>query len=191
MAGLRFLLPCVAGMLVLADCAVDSDVASQSISGSSGGGGATRSLADDVTIEVNRYRQQQGAKPLPRDRGLDQLARSHAEYLVKNRGTFSLHGTTVSHFGFDGRSLIARERLGFDSLSENVAATTGGTQGAAQSFRQLWVNSKSHEHNMRSAWTHTGVGVAMTDGGLVVAVQLFGTKGIRSHNEMVDKFRSF
>ena len=111
--------------------------------------------------------------------------------MIQNRGKFSLHGKTVSHFGFDGRSLVARERLGFDSLSENVASTTGGTQGAAQTFRQLWANSKGHEGNMRAAWTHTGVGVATASDGLVVAVQLFGVMGMRSHNEMLDKFRGF
>jgi len=189
--GIRCLLLCVAMAVIVSGCAVDSDVASQPIPGSSGSRGMNRNLADEVATEVNRYRQQKGAKPLPRDRGLDQLARSHAEYLVKNRGTFSLHGKTVSHFGFDGRSLVARERLGFDSVSENVASTTGGAPGAPQSFRQLWTNSKGHDGNMRAAWTHTGVGVAVADDGLVIAVQLFGTKGIRSHNEMVDKFRSF
>lgn len=188
---LRNVLFCVAAVVNLIGCAVDSGPASQPISGSSGSSPVSRSLADEVTAEVNRYRQQKGVQALPRHRGLDQLARGHAEYLVKNRGTFSLHGKNVSHFGFDGRSLVAREHMGFHSVSENVAASTGGTRGVAQTFRQLWVNSKAHENNMRAAWTHTGIGIAMTDDGTVVAVQLFGSKGMESHYDMMDKFRGF
>lgn len=176
---------------IMAGCMAEPDVAGKPVSGGSGASSVVRELVAEVTVEVNRYRQEKGAKPLPRDRGLDQLAQSHANYLLQNRGRFSLHGSIVSHMGFDGRALIARERLGFDNISENVAATSGGPRGAAQTFRRLWTNSRGHEYTMRSAWTHTGVGVAVADDGLVVAVQLFGVKGIRSHNDMVDKFRSF
>jgi hypothetical protein len=44
---------------------------------------------------------------------------------------------------------------------------------------------------MRGTWTHTGVGVAVADDGLVIAVQLFGLMGMRSHSDMMDKFRGF
>lgn len=182
---------CLSLVVMLAGCAADSDVATQPIAGSPGASSGARNLANEVTNEVNRYRQQIGAKPLPRDRGLDQLAQSHADYLVKNSGTFSLHGKTVSHYGFEGRSLVARKRLGYDSVSENVASSTGSTRSAAQTFRQLWTNSKGHKRNMSSSWTHTGVGVATTPEGLIVAVQLFGSKGMRSHNEMTDGFRGY
>jgi len=168
-----------------------SNMTNQAVAATSQSAESPKKIATDLVVEVNRYRQQKGAKPLPRDRGLDNLAQGHANYLVQNRGNFSLHGKTVSHFGFDGRSLVARERLGYDSISENVASTTGGTRGAAQTLRRVWTNSKGHEENMRAAWTHTGLGVATSDDGLVVAVQLFGIRGVRSHNEMIDKMRGF
>ncbi len=178
---------CLAGCVWLPGCMSDSSMGAQPIAGSSN----TTALAGAVASEVNRYRQQQGAKPLPRHRGLDNLAQGHANYLIKNRGSFSLHGRTVSHYGFDGRSLIARERLGFDSISENVASTTSGVQGAPQVLCRTWANSASHNQNMKASWTHTGVAVVTADDGLVVAVQLFGTMGMRSHNEMMDKMRGF
>jgi len=177
-----------AAITILSSCSNDPNMAA---GGSQQSSPEARTIAADVVVEVNKYRQQIGAKPLPRDRGLDNLAQSHANYLVQNRGKFSLHGKTVSHYGFDGRTLVARERLGFDSISENVASTMGGPRGAAQTFRQLWANSAGHQKNMSSKWTHTGVGVAMADDGLVIAVQLFAIKGMQSHNQMMDKMRGF
>jgi len=178
---------CLAGMLFLTGCGQESGMSEQPVLGST----TARKIADDLTVEVNRYRVEKGSRALPRHRGLDNLAQGHANYLLQNRGSFSLHGRTVSHIGFEGRSLVARERLGFDSISENVASTTGGPNAAARVLCRTWVNSKGHEFNMRAAWTHTGAGVAVADDGLVIAVQLFGTLGMRSHNQMIDRMRGF
>jgi uncharacterized protein YkwD len=150
-----------------------------------------RALAAKVHQEVNRYRLDRGARMLPRHPMLDRMAQQHADYLVRNQGRFSLHGGTVSHYGFDGRALMARERLGMNNLSENVAMTTVGTSQAPADILRLWAGSRNHEHNMNSNWSVTGVGVAVAADGTVVATQLFGTAGHSSHQQMVDKFRSF
>jgi uncharacterized protein YkwD len=161
------------------------------VSSSSPGNSVQKGLAGELFNEVNDYRRTKGVKPLVRHGGLDRLAHDHAHFLLSRRGTFSLHGRTVSHFGFEGRSTIAKHRFGFDGVSENIASTTGGTHKAPQIFRTLWINSPGHEHNMRSNWKFSGIGVATADDGTVIAVQMYATSGMPSHNQMVDKFRNF
>ena len=82
------------------------------------------SVTGGVLQEVNSYRREHGASDLERHAGLDRLAQEHSEYLMAHRGTFSLSGKNVSHIGFEGRTLIARERFQMESVSENVAAAS-------------------------------------------------------------------
>ena len=187
----KVLLQAVATIMITVSCAHEPKSTSMPVSKTMGGTPQSRNLSSQTFNEVNQYRGEKGAKPLQRHSGLDQLAQRHAQYLIDNRGTFTLHGRTVSHDGFVGRTLIAREHYGMNNISENVASTTGGTSNAPRVFRNIWVSSHGHEHNMRSAWTHTGVGVAMADDGTVVAVQLFAVQGMKSHDAMMDKFRGF
>jgi uncharacterized protein YkwD len=133
------------------------------------------SLSGQVLQEVNTYRRSHGASDLQRHAGLDRLAQEHCEYLRQNRGKFQLHGKNVSHFGFEGRALLARERYQMNNVSENVAAATNPGSKPAPTFVRLWAESKDHEKNMRSEWTHTGVGVVVDDDGMVYSTQLFAT----------------
>ncbi len=133
------------------------------------------SLSGQVLQRVNSYRSSVGASVLQRHAGLDRLAQEHSEYLRQHRGTFSLHGKNVSHYGFEGRALVARERYQMQSVSENVAATNHPGERPAPVIVNLWVGSKDHESNMRQSWTHTGVGVVVDSDGMVFATQLFAT----------------
>jgi uncharacterized protein YkwD len=133
------------------------------------------SLSGQVLQEVNSYRHSHGASELQRHAGLDRLAQEHCEYLRQNRGKFKLHGKNASHFGFEGRALVARERYQMNNVSENVAAANAPKKNAGPTLVKLWSESKDHEYNMRSAWTHTGVGVVVDGDGMVFSTQIFAT----------------
>lgn len=123
--------------------------------------------------EINSYRRSKGECELQRHSGLDRLAQEHCEYLRKHRGTFHLNGKNVSHFGFDGRALVARERYQMSSVSENVAAARYPGRNPAPLMVELWKNSKDHHKNMIDDWTYTGIGVVVDSDGMVFATQLF------------------
>lgn len=160
---------CVAG---LASCAPPQQPTKMHVSASIR---PDPSLSGQVFQRVNSYRGSVGASTLQRHAGLDRLAQQHSEYLRQHRGTFKLHGKNVSHFGFEGRALAARERYQMQNVSENVAAANHPGQSPAPVLVKLWQGSKDHDSNMRQSWTHTGVGVVVDSDGMVFATQLFAT----------------
>ncbi len=133
------------------------------------------SLSGQVFRAVNAYRGEHNAQELQRHAGLDRLAQEHCEYLRSHRGQFGLYGKNVSHVGFEGRCLMAQSRLNMLNVSENVAAANHPGEKPAPVLVQLWSESKDHEYNMRSEWTHTGVGVVVDSDGMVFSTQMFGT----------------
>ena len=149
------------------------------------------SVSSRVYQEVNSYRRSRGAGDLQRHPGLDRLAREHSEYLRKHRGTFSLSGRNVSHFGFEGRALAARELFQMENVSENVAACQRTSASQVPSMLVgLWKGSRDHHKNMCDSWTHTGVGVVVDSDGMVFATQLFSTVNYSSTNTR-DRFTRF
>jgi uncharacterized protein YkwD len=144
------------------------------------------SLTGKVLQEVNSYRRNHGASDLQRHAGLDRLAQEHCEYLRKNRGTFSLSGHNVSHIGFESRTLAAREIYHMESVGENVASASAGGSNPAPTLVNLWQNSKSHEYNMRSSWTYTGIGLVVDSDGMVFCTQLFATA---NHSQLATRQR--
>jgi uncharacterized protein YkwD len=148
------------------------------------------SMSDRVFDEVNSYRRSQGLRQVQRHAGLDRLAQSHSEYLRRNRGKFSLYGRNVSHFGFEGRAMSARENLGMLSVSENVAAANYPGQAAPGVLLELWRTSKDHHYNMTESWTHSGMGVVVDSDGMVFATQIFATKN-QSQLAMRERMNNF
>ncbi len=134
------------------------------------------SLSGQILKEVNSYRRSLGKADLQRHAGLDRLAQDHCEYLRQHRGEFSLYGKNVSHMGFEGRSLVARERYKMMSCGENVASANHPGADAPAVLLKLWAGSKDHEFNMRNTWTHTGIGVVVDQDGTVFSTELFGTE---------------
>jgi uncharacterized protein YkwD len=139
---------------------------------------------------VNDYRLSQGEQPVQRHSGLDQLAQQHCEYLRSNRGTFSLYGKNVSHYGFEGRAVAARQILDMSSVSENVAAANHPGSNSSAVIVELWKQSKDHHKNMIDDWTCSGMGVVVDSDGMVFATQIFATKNY-SHMTMRDRMNSF
>ena len=134
--------------------------------------GSQAALSDQVFAEVNSYRASKGKATLQRHAGLDRLAQQHCDYLAKNGDKQSLYGKYVSHYGFEGRSDMARYQYKIMTLSENVVASTNRSP---KHLINLWSGSKGHEHNMRGDWTYTGVATAVNAQGMVVSTQLFGS----------------
>ena len=129
------------------------------------------SLSGRLFDEVNSYRAAKGKSSLTRHAGLDKLAQQHCEYLVKTAGSYDLYGKTVSHIGFEGRALTARQAYHISSLGENVVSSTNHSPAH---LVNVWARSKNHEHNMSSDWQCTGIGTAVTPDGTVISTQLFG-----------------
>lgn len=187
----KYAITCLAGLLIvsgLSSCANQSG--SSAGAETSAGRRGNSALASRVFDEVNGYRRSKGLNEVQRHAGLDRLAQAHCEYLRDNRGKFSIHGKNVSHYGFEGRAMSARQHLGMLSVSENVAAATNPGNAAPSVLLQLWRNSRDHHENMVNKWTHSGIGVLVDSDGMVFATQLFATKN-QSHMIMRDRMNSF
>jgi len=164
---------------VLASCAPEASVAPTKIPVSTSAARNSGSLSNRILQEVNAYRATTGAKPLSRNPGLDRLAQEHCEFLRQHRGTFKVHGSNVSHEGFESRTLMARRYYNISQLGENVAAVGGGANNAPANMVKLWAASPSHNFAMKGKnWTETGVGVVVDSDGMVFATQLFGLAGM-------------
>jgi uncharacterized protein YkwD len=130
------------------------------------------SLSDQVFAEVNSYRASKGKATLRRHAGLDRLAQQHCDYLAKNGEKFSLYGKYVSHFGFEGRSMTAQQVYKIETIGENVVASSNHSP---KHLVKLWAGSRTHEQNMRSDWSCTGVATAVNTEGMLVSTQIFGS----------------
>ncbi len=171
---------CAAALVgVLASCSSPSTTVTRVPVSSSLGREAM--LSDQVFAEVNSYRSSKGKSALQRHAGLDRLAQQHCDYLAENGEKQSLHGKYVSHYGFEGRSDMARHQYRIMTLGENVVASSNRSP---KHLLNLWSGSKGHEHNMRGDWTCTGVATSVNAQGMVVSTQLFGTAPSSSHGKM-------
>ncbi|MCX6876699.1 MAG: CAP domain-containing protein [Verrucomicrobia bacterium] len=152
---------------------------------------AESSLEENLYREVNAYRRQHGRNNLQRNPKLDGLARQHSDFLLNNRGKSSVFGakSDISHYGFESRSFAAQRLYNMDQVSENVASAKGCGSNVASYVVGLWENSQSHEYNMRTLWTQTGVGVAVDDDGTVFVTEIFATPKVQSHMGMVNELR--
>lgn len=87
---------------------------------------------------------------------------------------------SISHDGFEGRSLRARRLMGLSDVGENVGTCRGSRAAAAGMLVTAWTGSAGHRMNLEGAWSRTGIGAVVDDDGTVFAVQIFGNDD-RSH----------
>lgn len=139
-----------------------------------------RRLAAEVHAAVNEYRRGMGKAGFERNAGLDRLAQQHSEYLRAHRGSFSLVGRNISHFGFENRVVVAKRALGMESVSENLLAgkRPGGYSG--RDVVEAWNRSAGHHQNLWGDWECTGVGVAVDADGMIFVTQLYATRAVRN-----------
>lgn len=147
-------------------------------------------LSDRLFEAVNGYRLSRGAQPVQRHVGLDRLAQAHCEYLRSHRGTFSVYGKNVSHYGFESRAVAAREAYEMASVSENVAAANHRGSNSPAVFVEMWKQSNSHHKNMVDDWTCSGIGVVVDSDGMIFTTQLFATKN-NSQMTMRERLNGF
>ena len=155
--------------VLLASCAPPPTINKVPMSATSS---SDKSLTSRLFTEINAYRASNGVKPLVRNPGLDRMAQQHCEFLRQNRGRFRIQGTNVSHDGFEGRCLIARQMFNMPTMGENVAALHSTS---SSELVKAWANSRGHNFTMTADWQQTGIGILVDHDGLVFATQLFGT----------------
>jgi uncharacterized protein YkwD len=168
---------------VLASCSAPPTAVSRMAVSSSFG--KEVSLPDRLFTEVNSYRASKGKSALQRHPGLDRLAQQHCDYLVKNGGSYGMYGKSISHIGFEGRALSARQAYKISSLGENVVSSANSS---AQHLVGLWAGSRNHDYNMRNDWACTGIATAVNADGEVISTQLFGNAPSGSHRQMAGRF---
>jgi len=171
----------------LASCADTATPTKATVSTAAHAGGSPGTQLFDT---VNTYRRSQGAPELQRHSGLDQLALKHCEYLRDHHGSFSLEGKNVSHMGFEGRTLVAREVYHMSNISENVAAANHGGGSPASALFALMKSDKVQQKSMLDSWTHSGVAVVVGSDGTAFATQLFATQTM-SQMGMRRRFNQF
>jgi uncharacterized protein YkwD len=135
-------------------------------------------LAAEIHKEVNRYRVSQGLSPLKEHRGLTKLANKHSNFMRNNAGKFEIEGRLITHYGIDGRRVLARKKYDIDSIGENVIASRnmGQGMGLAKTMVQGWISSPNHKHNLDSKWSNSGLAVCFDDNGRTFVTHLFGAK---------------
>lgn len=131
---------------------------------------STGRLSNEVFNEVNLYRQRGGMSTLERHAGLDQLAQKHCDFLVATCGG---RGTNINHLGFDKRAFDAGKYFRISSIGENVEASK---IHSPKRLVGLCAASESHDRNMKSAWKYAGVATAMSDDGVLISTQVFGSE---------------
>lgn len=174
-------------MVMVASCASDLDTSRVPMSSASSG--KNRSLIEQLDRSLGDWRRAQGLEVITRSEALDRLAQAHSEFMALNRGRFNGGTSNVSHYGFEERALLAQRRYGMQNLAENVAA--GPLNGDIPAkLTHGWVNSAKHRYNLSQDWDVAGLGVHVTDDGMVFATQIFGTLG-HSSMGMRSGFRQF
>lgn len=173
--------------VLLASCATDLDTTRVPMS--AGTPSNDSSVVGRLDHSITKYRQSIGKSQIPREAVLDRMAMDHCRFMAKNRGKFTLGSENISHYGFEERALVAQRQHGMSSVAENVAG--GVIRGDIPSqLTNAWTESKDHVYNLKQNWDVSGIGVYVTDDGMVYATQIFAMK-TKSHMQMVDRFRQF
>lgn len=117
-------------------------------------------LAEDVLDVINDYRASLGLSTLLWHTDSEELAVAHSNYMVENN--------QASHDNFYLRAAILQDN-GADIVSENIAY---GYRDA-ESVLQGWINSPAHKEALEGDYTHTGIGIVLTDNAIPYYTQIF------------------
>lgn len=125
----------------------------------------------DLVNIINRYRDQHGLSPLVYDKELSAVARSHSDYLARNKMGANHNLIHTRYRRMDGI-------IPWRAAGENVAYNYGHSNPLASAFRQ-WRHSPGHNRLMLKNWTkfggegHTGMGITKTIDGRYYFTQVF------------------
>jgi uncharacterized protein YkwD len=112
---------------------------------------------------INAHRASIGLKPL-------QESNVESSAAVEHSNNMALGKITFGHEGFQKRIKAIAGKVGNISASaENVAF---GQMSAGQVV-DLWLQSPQHRKNMEGDFTHTGIGVARANKGMLYFTEIF------------------
>lgn len=116
---------------------------------------------------VNAERAAHGLPPLSMTRALRSVARAHSQDMADN--------DFFSHTNLDGQSPFDRMRaagIEYRTAGENIG--WNNYPNPAEIAVQGWMDSPGHRANiLRESFTHTGMGVAVSDDGKYYFTQVF------------------
>jgi uncharacterized protein YkwD len=160
------------GLLLCAACTVPVSVPRSAPAAAAAVSDATvEAVANELLAAVNRARADNGLRPLRRVAALTRAAREHSEELAERR--------TLEHTSTNParRTMTMRiEAAGgtWSRAAENLANMSGPASDVPWQSVQLWLNSAGHRRNMlESAYTQTGVGIAIDQRGIWYITQLY------------------
>ena len=112
----------------------------------------TSNSYSEILQALNNYRNSKGIESLAIDEKLQSFAQGRAEH-------FASTGSMDSHAGFQNMlSDNGFEKMGFDALGEN--SSYGAWESPKFLIENFYGNSPAHnESQLRSDWTHVGIGV--------------------------------
>jgi uncharacterized protein YkwD len=129
---------------------------------------------DEIVAADNGLRAQNGLPALAVNPLLAEAAQAHAENMARQDkyGDSGNDGHILDGHDFIYR--LAQVGYQYSTAGEDVAYNYGYSDPTGQLISQ-WFNSQGHRDNiLRSTFTETGVGVAVSASGKVYACQLFG-----------------
>ncbi len=108
-------------------------------------------MVKTMVEETNKFRQQQGRKPVTVNAKLTEAAQKHADHMARTE--------KMSHIGFT--QFINSTGYRYSFVAENVAAFSGNFSGKA--IVNGWKKSPGHRKNLMDSRA-TEVGIAMGQG---------------------------
>ena len=116
----------------------------------------------ELLARVNDHRRSQGLEILHYNEIAYQAALSHTNYMITEG--------SISHDGFNQRAEDLFEKLGAESVSENVASRFN----TAEDVINAWLNSlEGHRENIEGNFTHTAIAARKDANGDYFYTQLF------------------
>lgn len=131
------------------------------------------SLELQILHEVNVIREGHGGRRLEPDAVLATVARAYSQLMADEE--FLSHHVPIA--GMEDVAARVRAAGGqFDALGENIVMVPD-LDATPQALVDSWLSSPGHRDNLlRREWEVSGVGVAASNAGCVLATQLFGIR---------------
>ncbi len=110
---------------------------------------------------INIERVNEGLTPLEIDKTSVFFAEQHTTYMAQNKA--------ISHDNFDHRAQRISNKEEATYIGENVARTTGTNSFLVGN----WMKSKLHKKEILGDYTHTAIGIAEDENGVIYYTQIF------------------
>lgn len=127
-----------------------------------------RVLEQETLRAINQVRLEHGLLALVENPLLSGVARSHSEDMARRH--------YFDHHSPEGADLVDRIRptgISYGKLAENIQSSRGVADPASRAV-ESWLDSKHHRENILAPeFRETGVGVALSDEGVVLFTQMF------------------